>query len=549
MTDISVEGVLHPARKQDWESQASARRVKRRHAANARLRFYGLFAISLAIGLLGILVGSLIFNGYTAFYQSKAELEVSLEGIDPGNIDGANYRRLFNNAIERYFPDVTSAADKRRLADIFSSESRYVVRDYVRAHPDRIGHTVKLKVSLSDPFDQLEKGVIPRYVEALRPWDKALFEDWRGKGRIDSSGETPSLTLDLVVDPAKVSAADVNSGQFKAIIEDALRAAGGNAGPSLAMLRSDAEDIVKGFVAANPDRIGTTLQNFKLPLAAPYAELAGGKTPMTRNERFASEKQFEWLDRLKAQGLISYPFATELFVNPTSRFPELAGLAGAAAGSFLALLVCFLISFPLGIAAAVYLEEFAPKNRLTDLIEVNINNLAAEPSVEFGLLGLAVFINAFGLPRSAPLVGGMVLALITLPTIIITTRAALKAVPPSIREAALGVGASRHQVVMHHVLPLAMPGILTGVIIGLAHALGETAPLLLIGMNAFIPSIENIGLLDPATAFPTQIYAWADSPERGFVARTSAAILVLLGFLVAMNAIAIFLRQRFERKW
>jgi phosphate transport system permease protein len=180
---------------------------------------------------------------------------------------------------------------------------------------------------------------------------------------------------------------------------------------------------------------------------------------------------------------------------------------------------------------------------------VNINNLAAVPSVVFGLLGLAVFINTFGLPRSVPLVGGMVLALITLPTIIITTRAALKAVPPSVREAALGIGASKHQVVMHHVLPLAMPGILTGVIIGLAHALGETAPLLLIGMNAFIPSIENIGLLEPATALPTQIYAWADSPERGFVARASAAILVLLGFLVLMNAIAIFLRQRFERKW
>jgi phosphate transport system permease protein len=202
-----------------------------------------------------------------------------------------------------------------------------------------------------------------------------------------------------------------------------------------------------------------------------------------------------------------------------------------------------------GIAAAVYLEEFAPKNRWTDLVEVNINNLAAVPSVVFGLLGLAVFLNTFGLPRSAPLVGGMVLALMTLPTIIITTRAALKAVPPSIREAALGIGASRHQVIMHHVLPLAMPGILTGTIIGLAQALGETAPLLLIGMNAFIPSVENIGLMEPATSLPTQIYSWADSPERGFVARTSAAILVLLGFLVLMNAIAIFLRQRFERKW
>ena len=247
--------------------------------------------------------------------------------------------------------------------------------------------------------------------------------------------------------------------------------------------------------------------------------------------------------------MLRTPFNWELFFNADSRFPERAGLAGAITGSFYALLVCFLLSFPIGIAAAVYLEEFAPKNRLTDLIEVNINNLAAVPSVVFGLLGLAVFLGFFGLPRSAPLVGGMVLSLMTLPTIIITTRAALKSVPPSIREAALGVGASKHQVMMHHVLPLALPGILTGTIIGMAQALGETAPLLLIGMNAFIPSIENMGLLEPATSMPTQIFSWADSPERGFVSRTSAAILVLLGFLVIMNLIAITLRQLFQRKW
>jgi phosphate transport system permease protein len=226
----------------------------------------------------------------------------------------------------------------------------------------------------------------------------------------------------------------------------------------------------------------------------------------------------------------------------------MAGLAGAIVGSFYALLVCFLISFPVGVAAAVYLEEFAPKNRWTDVIEVNINNLAAVPSVVFGLLGLAVFLQFFGLPRSAPLVGGMVLSLITLPTIIITTRVALKAVPPSIREAALGIGASRHEMVMHHVLPLAIPGILTGTIIGLAHALGETAPLLLVGMNAFITSPPG-GIFEASTGLPTQIYIWADSPERGFVARTSAAILVLLMFLIFMNAIAIYLRQRLERTW
>jgi phosphate transport system permease protein len=210
--------------------------------------------------------------------------------------------------------------------------------------------------------------------------------------------------------------------------------------------------------------------------------------------------------------------------------------------------VTLLLSFPMAVAAAVYLEEFAPRNRWTDLIEVNINNLAAVPSIVFGLLGLAVFLNFFGLPRSAPVVGGLVLTLLTLPTIIIASRAALKGVPPSIREAALGMGASKLQMIGHHVLPLAMPGILTGTIIGMARALGETAPLLMIGMVAFIVDIPT-GITDPATVLPVQIYLWADSPERAFLERTSAAIIVLLLFLVVMNATAVILRKRFERRW
>jgi phosphate transport system permease protein len=217
-------------------------------------------------------------------------------------------------------------------------------------------------------------------------------------------------------------------------------------------------------------------------------------------------------------------------------------------GSFLTLVVTLAISFPIGVLAAIYLEEFAPKNRWTDVIEVNINNLAAVPSIIFGLLGLAVFLSVFGLPRSAPVVGGMVLALMTLPTIIIASRAALKAVPPSIRQAALGMGASRLQTVTHHVLPLAMPGILTGTIIGMAQALGETAPLLMIGMVAFIVDIPG-GFTDSATVLPVQIYLWADSPERAFLAKTSAAIMVLLAFLILMNALAVLLRKRFERRW
>jgi phosphate transport system permease protein len=265
-------------------------------------------------------------------------------------------------------------------------------------------------------------------------------------------------------------------------------------------------------------------------------------------ERRVSDREIDWFNRLKERGLIETTFNTTLFTSGDSRSPELAGLWGAVVGSFWTMLVTLALSFPLAVGAAIYLEEFAPKNKWTQLIEVNINNLAAVPSIVFGLLGLAVFLNFFGLPRSAPLVGGMVLALITLPTIIIASRAALKSVPPSIREAALGVGASKVQTVFHHVLPLAMPGMLTGTIIGMAQALGETAPLLMIGMIAFIVDIPG-GPLDPATVMPVQIYLWSDLPERAFVERASAAIMVLLGFLIVMNALAVLLRKRFERKW
>jgi phosphate transport system permease protein len=261
-----------------------------------------------------------------------------------------------------------------------------------------------------------------------------------------------------------------------------------------------------------------------------------------------SDKQVQWVEALREKGDLKKKFNTAFFTNGDSREPEHAGVWGAVVGSFYTLLVTLSLSFPLGVATAVYLEEFAPKHKITDIIEVNINNLAAVPSIVFGLLGLAVFLNFFGLPRSAPLVGGLVLTLMTLPTIIIAARASLQSVPPSIREAALGVGASKMQSVTNHVLPLAMPGILTGTIIGMARALGETAPLLMIGMVAFIVDIPS-GILDKATALPVQIYLWADSPERAYMERTSAAIIVLLVFLVVMNAAAVILRRKFERRF
>lgn len=363
-----------------------------------------------------------------------------------------------------------------------------------------------------------------------------------------------SVQLDL--SQTDIDRDDLMAGDWRRIVRDGLLAQLGDVELSRSEEReyfkiftSSAPYIVRDDVIANP-RLLDGPTTFRIPLSDPLDQLAKGEIDreLPESRRRVSDVQIGLYDQLVEKGLISQPFNWGLFFNADSRFPELAGLAGAISGSFWALLVCFLISFPLGIAAAIYLEEFAPRNRITDVIEININNLAAVPSVVFGLLGLAVFLGWFGLPRSAPLVGGMVLSLMTLPTIIIVTRASLTSVPSSIREAALGIGASKHETILHHILPLAMPSILTGTIIGLAQALGETAPLLLIGMNAFITS-PPAGVLEASTALPTQIYIWADSPERGFVSRTSAAILVLLGFLLVMNAMAIFARHRFERRW
>ena len=303
------------------------------------------------------------------------------------------------------------------------------------------------------------------------------------------------------------------------------------------------------MVVENPDLIGTT-QTIWLPASSEADLFMKGKIKVDTDEslRRFKDQDIIWFNTLQDQGKIQKKFNTALFKNGDSREPEMAGILGAAMGSFFSLLVCFLISFPLGILTAVYLEEFAKKNKITDLIEVNINNLAAVPSIVFGLLGLSIFLNFFNLPRSTPLVGGIVLALMTLPTIIIASRSILRSVPQNIRDAALGLGASKTQTTFHHVVPLAMPGMLTGTILGMARALGETAPLLMIGMVAFIVDIPK-GITDVATSLPVQIFLWADSPEKGFVERTSAAIIVLLIFLILMNLFAVYLRRRMERRW
>lgn len=317
----------------------------------------------------------------------------------------------------------------------------------------------------------------------------------------------------------------------------------------IAFVSTGATYDLRDKIIANPELLGQTIE---------YWALAGDNLnqfnkgnidrEVEESNRQFKDNQIAWYDSLVANGDIKTVFNTNFFTHGDSRDAEMAGIAGSVVGSFYVLVVTLLLSFPIGVAAAIYLEEFAPKNRFTDLIEININNLAAVPSIVFGLLGLAIFLNVADLPRSAPIVGGLVLTLMSLPTIIISSRAAIKAVPPSIREAATGMGASKMQVVLQHVLPLAMPGMMTGTIIAMAQALGETAPLLMIGMVAFIVDIPS-GAMDAATVLPVQIYTWAENPELGFRENTSGAIIVLLGFLATMNASAVYLRKRLERRW
>jgi phosphate transport system permease protein len=380
-------------------------------------------------------------------------------------------------------------------------------------------------------------------------------------GRIFEQGHTAfyahSVTVPVYMDPARIDRAYPQGTNFELLVAEqqlarlgiADDAQGTKATALRGLFSSELKFVAAERIAERPELIGQTV-----PVSAPLGDDADlyFKGEISRDtpaeQRRLSDQQIEWLDRMRADGLVNGHFNTGLFTKGDSTEPELAGVLGAVVGSALMLLVTALIALPLGVGAAVYLEEFAPKGRLTNLIEVNINNLAAVPSIIYGLLGLALFINWMHLPRASPLVGGLVLALMALPTIIIATRSALKAVPPSIREAALAMGASKTQTVFHHTLPLAMPGVMTGSIISMAHALGETAPLLLIGMVSFVPGIPG-GLTEPTGALPSLIYIWENASERAFHERTAAAIMVLLAFMIIMNAAAVLLRRRFERRW
>jgi len=369
------------------------------------------------------------------------------------------------------------------------------------------------------------------------------------------------IGLEVTLDPAVIDASGgrdpvaLARADYGGLVKRALRArfpevSGRRAKRALYKLISvGAGARVRDRVRADPGLIGQSVL-FWLPAASDVDMLIKGRVAGDGPEdsRRIDDRQRAWIDALIAEGRVETRFDSSFFTNADSREPELAGVLGAVVGSAYALAVCLALAFPLGVAAAIHLEEFASRSRWAEAVEITINNLAAVPSIVFGLLGLAIFLDAFDMPRSAPLVGGMVLALMTLPTIIIAARAALKAVPPSVRQAALALGASRAQAVFHHVLPLAMPGVLTGTIIGMAQALGESAPLLMIGMVAFIIDVPG-GPTDPATALPVQIYLWADSHERGFTENTAAAIMVLLAFLIAMNLVAVVLRKKFEKRW
>jgi len=363
------------------------------------------------------------------------------------------------------------------------------------------------------------------------------------------------IELSVTFDESAFTSENLAAADFPGIVKQSLRAMfpeveGRAALKNLYRIVSpSAAHTLQDMVAENPNLIGTT-QRIWVLADDDVDMLVKGQISGTGEEanRRLKDDQLAWITTLRGQGKIETRFNTTFFTAGDSREPEQAGIRGAVMGSFYSLLITLLLSFPIGVMAAIYLEEFAPDNIWTNIIEVNINNLAAVPSIIFGLLGLAIFINFFGMPRSTPVVGGLVLTLMTLPVIIIASRASLKSVPPSIREAALGIGASKMQTVVHHVLPLALPGMLTGTIIGMARALGDTAPLLMIGMIAFIVDIPG-GFTDPATALPVQIFLWADSPERAFTEKTSAAIMILLAFLIAMNATAVYLRKKFEIKW
>jgi phosphate transport system permease protein len=607
MTDLAFPGV----RTLDLTSDVARARVRARYRAETRFKWYGLTAIGLTAFFLVVVLADIVVKGLPALWQYKVLLDVPVDRAeidpqgtrDPATIRTGDFQALVRNALRAQFPEVTDRAGRRLLDGVLSSGAADALRERIVSDPSLIGQTVKVPLLTSDDADLYYHGIGTRIERrpgrgiltvsgttgdidmlsssndfapdittvkqtlskqasslrkdadnlrsAIRKLEARKAELERGLAIAPAStslqGELTHLTGEIEILSQRVKELDEQAAALQARFDGAgIDESLGDTLPSVLVAVNGG--LVKITQLGNAKASGAVL----LPLASTADAGPGTWQIVTYNtpeaNRRVNDREVAWLERLKDKGLVERVFNWSFFTSGDSREPELAGIRGALVGSALTLLVTLVLCLPIGVAAAIYLEEFAPKNRVTELIEVNINNLAAVPSIVFGLLGLAVFLNFFGLPRSAPLVGGLVLALLVLPTIIIASRAALKAVPPSIKEAALGVGASQQQAIFHHVLPLAMPGIMTGTIIGMAHALGETAPLLMIGMVAFIVEVPT-GITDAATVLPVQIYLWSDLPEIAFQAKTAAAIMVLLVFLFVMNGTAIYLRRMFERRW
>jgi phosphate transport system permease protein len=577
MTDTVVSSPRGLPRPRAPASDAEAR-VRRRYRSEARFKAYGIAALLITMVFLVVLIGDILAKGIPAFTQHALMLDVPVPADAFGaqrappesEIRGADYFPVTRDALKAAIPGIEGRSAERTLTRLLSTGAPDVLVERLVADPQLIGTTVKVPLLLSDDADLYFKGAGTRIESRL------------GLGTATPSGTSGEISVltsanDFADELVAVKRALAERAAQRSAEADRLQRLGSQSlAVRIAELREEAagyrtrfeapkveeamdSSLPSHLVSINGGLVKITklsdvaiTGDVLLPLSSTSEAKPGEWRIVTyatpEASRKVTDQEVSFLERFRNLGKVERHFNWRFFTSGDSREPELAGIRGALVGTALTLLVTLVLCLPIGVLAAVYLEEFAPKNRFTTLIEVNINNLAAVPSIVFGLLGLAVFLNFFGLPRSAPLVGGLVLALLVLPTIIIASRAALKAVPPSIKEAALGVGASHQQAVFHHVLPLAVPGIMTGTIIGMAHALGETAPLLMIGMVAFIVDVPRT-FTEAATVLPVQIYLWSDLPEPAFQYKTAAAIMVLLVFLFVMNGLAIWLRKSFERRW
>jgi phosphate transport system permease protein len=589
-----------------------AKKIKQRHASELRFRAFGIAMVATAILACGLLILSILGQSIPALTENRVHLTLDVTQAkadpagkgDPFEIrEQGNFYGMVQDSLIARFPTAEADGTVDDLFDVATSLAAVPIGKQIAADPSIIGKKLDVSLQINDDLDLFIKGAFGKSVitkgqgnlgaavqadgsylltggfsgaaatlrKDLGIQAKALETGLALKRQRLSSGQAQVTALQARLTAATTQSAGVEAAQTgldqassnvstieSEIATDsttmqAFRAAANGDGAPLALDDTKPSVLVETktgtykLVSLTPTQ--ATAKLLVRPVAGDSAadwSIVQIATP--QDGRAVNDVTIAYGRHLKAQNAIRPALNSTIFTNSDSNEPELSGLLSAFVGSLLTLAVTLCLAVPIGVATAVYLEEFAPKNWITDFIEVNINNLAAVPSIVFGLLGFAVFLTFFNMPRSAPVVGGIVLALMSLPVIIIASRAALKAVPPSIREAALGVGASKMQATFHHVLPLATPGIMTGSILAMAHALGETAPLLMIGMVAFIADVPT-GLTDSATVLPVELFMWAGRPERAWEPRTALAIILLLVFMIMMNALAIFLRRKFERRW